>query len=795
MSNNMNKTSPLSAFFYGILTLLFNLAFTKLFANTFNTDFSEISFVVISSVIIVEFIAMHMMRKRFLSFAGLLFVVGIAGILIYYDYLEVWTGATKVYDYLRYVFTGALPYVSGVDHDGDSIALLLALVGAIPAFAATWAFVKRKTTVPAIILYLIYFLPVALDNSKNCATIWYILCGFGIMMLSVFGEVRRASSKNADKTMLLVGIPYLAICFAIALIFPMNNYNKDKTAYKQYNRTIVKIDKALGTNFKRWIAQMRGESASFQEATDILSSKLGTDVTTTDLKVEGLKNPREEIAIFSLNLQLNEGVDITDIDDLYLKNCAMSTFDGTSWIRNDDVPFFTNDENLYASTLYPSSGNLNIQNHGITSRYLAPIPNIQASSLFCDSGIVVPGNSTFTDGNILNDSNDDYGYNLLSAITYKYPESYTADEVYTFADYQFTIDYPIRSKNDPALPVPEWSSEYLEYVSEECTYVPGSTINSILAKEVLPEWYMSVLNGELEMNNADKVASVMNYVHSAKPYSLNTDFAPENEDFVAWFLSESKSGYCVHFASSTAVLLRMLGVPTRYVSGYYVGSPKSFINPTGYLIVENEMIETVEDIYLQTVTEKDAHAWCEYFDPDYGWVGFDPTSNRFISGYRPYTPGQITIDEIKPVTPTKPVTHESETEELTATPEPVEEPFLNLSDLLENKPLMTTLALLTGFTLVRLGYIFFWQYKFKRGSNNSRVRAYCRYSKMIAGHKQAIPAKMHHLTNVAMYSQDGASDENINSMRVLTREFLKVNSTTKPLPRRVFDKVFLSVPI
>ena len=45
----------------------------------------------------------------------------------------------------------------------------------------------------------------------------------------------------------------------------------------------------------------------------------------------------------------------------------------------------------------------------------------------------------------------------------------------------------------------------------------------------------------------------------------------ENEDYVDQFLFDTKRGYCDNFSTSMAVLLRTLGIPTRWVKGYTGG--------------------------------------------------------------------------------------------------------------------------------------------------------------------------------------------------------------------------------
>lgn len=95
------------------------------------------------------------------------------------------------------------------------------------------------------------------------------------------------------------------------------------------------------------------------------------------------------------------------------------------------------------------------------------------------------------------------------------------------------------------------------------------------------------------------------YVESAAVYDLKTDRMPLGQkDFARWFLEDSDTGYCVHYATAAAVLLRAAGIPARYVTGY---------------MVEGKSKEAV------TVTDADAHAWVEYWLPPFGWVVLEAT--------------------------------------------------------------------------------------------------------------------------------------------------------------------------
>jgi transglutaminase-like putative cysteine protease len=88
-------------------------------------------------------------------------------------------------------------------------------------------------------------------------------------------------------------------------------------------------------------------------------------------------------------------------------------------------------------------------------------------------------------------------------------------------------------------------------------------------------------------------------------YTLNPPLLNRNP--IDNFLFDTRKGYCEHYASAFAFLMRQANIPARIVGGYLGGE----LNPYGnYLIVR----------------QSDAHAWVEVWLPSKGWVRVDPTS-------------------------------------------------------------------------------------------------------------------------------------------------------------------------
>jgi hypothetical protein len=102
-----------------------------------------------------------------------------------------------------------------------------------------------------------------------------------------------------------------------------------------------------------------------------------------------------------------------------------------------------------------------------------------------------------------------------------------------------------------------------------------------------------------------KAAAIERHLKNDFSYSL-TLLDRNVEDPLAHFLFERRAGHCEYFASSMAVMLRTIGIPSRVVTGFQSG----IFNPiSGW----------------QVIRASDAHSWVEAYVPNRGWTTFDPT--------------------------------------------------------------------------------------------------------------------------------------------------------------------------
>ena len=131
-------------------------------------------------------------------------------------------------------------------------------------------------------------------------------------------------------------------------------------------------------------------------------------------------------------------------------------------------------------------------------------------------------------------------------------------------------------------------------------------------------------------------------------YSMMPGTTPFNRDTVDYFLSEQKRGYCVHFAASSTLILRRMGIPARYVEGYVV-NPSDIVDGEIYKEPASDWIIGADGLDIsatEAVTGSDgeealkpgqiavvdaeipdanAHAWTEVYIDGYGWIPYEFT--------------------------------------------------------------------------------------------------------------------------------------------------------------------------
>jgi hypothetical protein len=183
---------------------------------------------------------------------------------------------------------------------------------------------------------------------------------------------------------------------------------------------------------------------------------------------------------------------------------------------------------------------------------------------------------------------------------------------------------PVDSAYTEMPPYDEWPDEFREWLTPEQAlfFENQSRYNAFVDEHytALPEGIDGMLDeyrAERELDpedfdsDADFALEVIERVQSENTYTMSPGSLPEGRDFVEYFLNENHRGYCVHFATSVALLLRSAGVPARYAEGFVV-SPDDPRTKDGWMNIKDSR----------------AHAWAEIYVNGIGWIPVEATPSR-----------------------------------------------------------------------------------------------------------------------------------------------------------------------
>jgi transglutaminase-like putative cysteine protease len=109
------------------------------------------------------------------------------------------------------------------------------------------------------------------------------------------------------------------------------------------------------------------------------------------------------------------------------------------------------------------------------------------------------------------------------------------------------------------------------------------------------------------MENRDPRGVVSSALQFFRTQGFSYSLTPGEYDDLDEFLFRRRVGFCEHYATSFATLMRLAGIPARLVVGYLGGE----YNDLGHFFL---------------VRQADTHAWCEVWLPEIGWTRVDPTT-------------------------------------------------------------------------------------------------------------------------------------------------------------------------
>ena len=275
--------------------------------------------------------------------------------------------------------------------------------------------------------------------------------------------------------------------------------------------------------------------------------------------------------------------------------------------------------------------------------------------------------------------------------------------------------------------------------------------------------------------NTEKAERIAAMVIDSAGYDLDPGKIPDGEpDFALWFLKKADKGCCIHFATAAAVLLRAADVPARYVTGY---------------MVEASAGETV------TVTEADAHAWAEYYEPQLGcWIPLEATPAGEAETVTSTVPPVQTQPTEAPVPATEPEIPETaaDTEPISSAPPALPEVPAPQDPTVGHGLLLLLLipALIPVLAVQRSVRLKLRRRRQHRGTTNQQALQRWREAERLARLLKETPAEeLVELAQKAKYSQHALTAEELQSFDSYCRSCLR-RLKEKPLPKRLVYQYF-----
>ena len=443
----------------------------------------------------------------------------------------------------------------------------LCVVGWWLGFGATWSVIRHRQVlralVPAGIALLInlYYAPIALSG---------YLVVFLVVALMLAVRVELACNEARWQVAHIRYMPDLYVDFLGAgLLMAAVVIGAAWALPDAANR--VTLDKALRAFERPWQRvedtwSRMYESLNYPKSTEVITSfgksvTLGGPVSLTDRPIMEAESPRRT----------------------YWRAAIYDNYTGSGWLNTDQEIANLSENQLLGEPLFGMQGEITATirtlEKGQDMIFGAPQPLWVSLPVEVTRSASTEAGESRSVSMIRSQTRLDLSspYQVISAISQAAPELLRAD----------VKGYP------------PWSGRFLQLP-------PG------LPSDVR-DYAEEVTSGY--DNHFDK-ASALEAKLRELPYNQQIAAPPAGTDAVAYFLFDVRQGYCDYYASALAVLLRAVGIPSRFVVGY---TPGEYIAPDP---------NDPASVGTYRVLERNSHAWVEAFFPNYGWIQFEPTASE-----------------------------------------------------------------------------------------------------------------------------------------------------------------------
>lgn len=177
---------------------------------------------------------------------------------------------------------------------------------------------------------------------------------------------------------------------------------------------------------------------------------------------------------------------------------------------------------------------------------------------------------------------------------------YTTYQGYNLSDFLSVLDTVSAGGFDDLL------GEYGAYAESTYMYVPEDKIPRIVE--------LCNTIGVRKGNYTAATNFIISTLNEMTTYTTSPGNAPSGVDIAEYFLFDSGKGFCQQYATTAALMYRLLGLPSRYV--------------TGYMVTPSDFHKNSDGTYTAIATDEKAHAWVEVYVDGTGWIPTEVTFSQ-----------------------------------------------------------------------------------------------------------------------------------------------------------------------
>lgn len=306
---------------------------------------------------------------------------------------------------------------------------------------------------------------------------------------------------------------------------------------------------------------------------------------------------------FEPNKRVQLDVTMSKAEPMYLRGFVGEYLDGNKWVNltgtglSDarDRFYWLRQNAVYGESLL-ARNNLEKNGKNNTGELSIKLVNADRQNLYLPYSFLQEKKAMYMDSRI--------GDSVIAANSKEsksYKLSYSKDSV---------KEAYVNQKKLGSIAQDKASTTYMESVYRDFVhknYLDISAANKKTLKKILGD--------SKALSTSEAKLKIVEFMNKNLKYDESTSSSGENDE-LGYFLTNSKVGKSELYASAATQMLRYYGVPARYVEGYVITEKMIEDNSSGGK-------EAASKPASLTVTEENAHAWCEYYLDGVGWIPFD----------------------------------------------------------------------------------------------------------------------------------------------------------------------------